>query len=41
MSVKDSYDFTEAAKDGDLSTVQSLVDVVNVNFQENDGCTAL
>ena len=41
MSVKDSYDFTEAAKDGDLSTVQKLVDVVNVNFQENDGCTAL
>ena len=36
-----SKDFIKAAEDGDLNTVQSLVDKVNVNSKESDGCTAL
>ena len=34
-------DFIDAANKGDLNTVQSLVDKVNVNSKGSDGCTAL
>ena len=37
----DEADFIKAAKDGDINTVQSLVDKVNVNSKDSDGFTAL
>ena len=33
--------FIEAADDGDLNTVQSLVDKVNINSKDSQGRTAL
>ena len=39
--MSESNDFIDAAEDGDLNTVQSLVDKVNVNSQDVNSRTAL
>ena len=39
--MSESVDFINAAENGDLNTVQSLVDKVNVNSKDGDGRTAL
>ena len=39
--MSESVDFIKAAGNGDLNTVQSLVDKVNVNSKDGDGRTAL
>ena len=36
-----NIDFIQAAKNGDLTTVQSLVDKVKINSKDGTGCTAL
>ena len=39
--MSESVDFINAAENGDLNTVQSLVDKVNVNSKDEGGYTAL
>ena len=40
-AVQHNIDFIQAAKNGDLTTVQSLIDKVNINSKDGTGCTAL